>query len=66
MITEDKRMHEKRTAPIRRLVLLVLLASLASSAGASKRVTVAQLEQALVLPMPHTNPTRTWRAKSPA
>jgi VWFA-related protein len=48
MITEDKRMHENGTAPIRRLVLLVLLASLASSAGASKRVTVAQLEQVLM------------------
>jgi VWFA-related protein len=32
----------------RRLILLVLLASLASTAGASKRVTVAQLEQALM------------------
>ena len=32
---------------MRRLILLVLLASLASTAGASKRVTVAQLEQAL-------------------
>jgi VWFA-related protein len=40
-------MHEKGTAPTRRLILLVLLASLASIAGASKRVTVAQLEQAL-------------------
>jgi len=33
--------------PMRRLMLLVLLASLASTAGASKRMTVAQLEQAL-------------------
>src|SRR5271165_7098396 len=33
--------------PMRRLILLALLASLASTAGASKRVTVAQLEQAL-------------------
>ncbi len=32
----------------RRLILLVLLASLASTAGASKRATVAQLEQALM------------------
>src|SRR5271155_243595 len=40
-------MHEKGTAPARRLILLVLLASLASIAGASKRVTVAQLEQVL-------------------
>ena len=40
-------MHKKGTAPARRLILLALLASLASIAGASKRVTVAQLEQAL-------------------
>ncbi len=40
-------MPEKGTVPTRRLILLVLLASLASTAGASKRVTVAQLEQAL-------------------
>jgi VWFA-related protein len=33
---------------MRRLILLVFLASLASTAGASKRVTVAQLEQALM------------------
>ncbi len=32
---------------MRRLILLVLLASLAPIAGASKRITVAQLEQAL-------------------
>jgi hypothetical protein len=40
-------MHEKGRVRTRRLILLVLLASLASIAGASKRVTVAQLEQAL-------------------
>jgi VWFA-related protein len=40
-------MYEKATAPARRLILLVLLVSMASIAGASKRVTVAQLEQAL-------------------
>jgi hypothetical protein len=40
-------MHEKGRVRTRRLILLVLLASLASTAGASKRVTVAQLEQAL-------------------
>jgi VWFA-related protein len=40
-------MHGKGRIPARRLILLVLLASLASIAGASKRVTVAQLEQAL-------------------
>src|SRR5277367_466645 len=39
--------HETGTVPMRRLILLVLLASLASTAGASKRLTVAQLEQAL-------------------
>jgi hypothetical protein len=33
---------------MRRLILLVVFASLASSAGASKRVTAAQLEQALL------------------
>jgi hypothetical protein len=33
---------------MRRLILLALLALLASTAGASKRVTVAQLEQALM------------------
>jgi len=33
---------------MRRLILLVFLASLASTAGASRRVTVAQLEQALM------------------
>jgi hypothetical protein len=40
-------MREKGTGLTRRLLLLVLLASLASTAGASKRVTLAQLEQAL-------------------
>jgi VWFA-related protein len=40
-------MQAKGRAPARRLILLLLLASLASIAGASKRVTVAQLEQAL-------------------
>jgi VWFA-related protein len=40
-------MREKETVPTRRLILLVLLVSLTSVAGASKRVTVAQLEQAL-------------------
>jgi VWFA-related protein len=40
-------MHEKGRVRTRRLILLVLLASLTSIAGASKRVTVAQLEQAL-------------------
>jgi VWFA-related protein len=41
-------MDKKGIVPTRRFILLVLLASLASIAGASKRVTVAQLEQALV------------------
>jgi VWFA-related protein len=40
-------MHEKGRVRTRRLILLVLLASLTSIAGASKRVTVAQLEQAV-------------------
>jgi VWFA-related protein len=40
-------MHETVRVRTRRLILLVLLASLTSIAGASKRVTVAQLEQAL-------------------
>src|SRR5271156_980290 len=40
-------MHETLTVRTRRLILLVLLASLTSMAGASKHVTVAQLEQAL-------------------
>jgi VWFA-related protein len=40
-------MHEKGRVRTLRLILLVLLASLTSIAGASKRVTVAQLEQAL-------------------
>ena len=40
-------MCEKGRVRARRLTLLVLLASLTSIAGASKRVTVAQLEQAL-------------------
>ena len=40
-------MDEKGRLRTRRLILLVLLASLTSIAGASKRVTVAQLEQAL-------------------
>ena len=40
--------HETGTVSMRRLILLVLLASLGSTAGASKRVTVAQLEQALI------------------
>ena len=40
-------MREKRRVRTRRLILVVLLASLTSIAGASKRVTVAQLEQAL-------------------
>jgi VWFA-related protein len=40
-------MHEKGRVRTRRLILLVILASLTSIAGASKRVTVAQLEQAL-------------------
>ena len=40
-------MREKGRVRTRRLILLVLLASLTSIAGASKRVTVAQLEQAL-------------------
>jgi VWFA-related protein len=39
--------HEKVRVRTRRLILLVLLASLTSIAGASKRVTVAQLEQAV-------------------
>ena len=41
-------MHNRGKGPMRRLVLLVLLASLASTAAAAKRVTVAQLEQALM------------------
>jgi VWFA-related protein len=45
---DDKIRHEKGITPTRPLILLVLLASLASVAGASKRVTVAQLEQALI------------------
>jgi VWFA-related protein len=40
-------MREKGRVRTRRLTLLMLLASLTSLAGASKRVTVAQLEQAL-------------------
>jgi VWFA-related protein len=40
-------MHEKGRVRTLRLILLVLLASLTSIAGASKRVTVAQLEQAV-------------------
>jgi VWFA-related protein len=40
-------MPEKGKRPIRRFVLLALLASFASTAEAAKRVTVAQLQQAL-------------------
>src|SRR6202167_6582842 len=40
-------MHEKGRLRTRRLILVVLLASLTSIGGAAKRVTVAQLEQAL-------------------
>jgi hypothetical protein len=41
-------MHEVGIVPTRRLILLVLLVSLATTAGASKRATVAQLEQTLI------------------
>ena len=47
MILGRQDMREKGRVRTRRLILLVLLASLTSIAGASKRVTVAQLEQAL-------------------
>jgi hypothetical protein len=39
--------HETGMVPMRRLILLVLLASLVPYSGAEKHVTVAQLEQAL-------------------
>jgi VWFA-related protein len=45
MKTEDKRRAKRYR--LRRLMLLVVLASLVPYAGAAKRVTVAQLEQAL-------------------
>ena len=47
MNTEDKPRTKRGTVPMRRLILLMLLASMAPYAGAEKRVTVAQLEQAL-------------------
>ena len=48
MKTVDQRRAKPAWRPMRRLILLVLLALLVTSiAGAAKRVTVAQLEQAL-------------------
>jgi hypothetical protein len=47
MKPEDQRRAKRGRLPMRRLILLVFLASLAPYAGATKRVSVAQLEQAL-------------------
>jgi len=47
MKTEDQRRAKRGRLPMRRLMLLVFLASLAPYAGATKRVSVVQLEQAL-------------------
>jgi hypothetical protein len=47
MNTQDKSRMKPGRCRMRWLILLVLLASLAPIAGASKRVTVTQLEQAL-------------------
>jgi hypothetical protein len=47
MKTEDQRRAKRGRLPMRRLMLLLFLASLAPYAGATKRVSVVQLEQAL-------------------
>ena len=47
MNTGDKPRTKRGRVPTRRLILLVVLASMATYAGAAKRVTVAQVEQAV-------------------